>query len=312
MLAVALVGGCATKDRAQWPPKEGAVHVIDMAADSTETAYFAQLRPRIEAAGQRAGLRVADLKWWIDGSYPWRVTPAARVSGATSATIDFHLDRLDGLAEPVFVTLDLSRSGTGAPWVLSTYDGFLSPPSENGDREVLGNPAFEVAFQQIFPTQESPGFPPDPTADLKRDSLALREFAKFLSPYDSAMQAIVRNTALSVRDGSPYEWFGVAPVDAIDQRMGLREGVLRLYVRENDKPSAQWLWFELLFARPGPSEPWTLLEHPAEGLVNPKRSSFHASARRAEDELRGIFPKSLSMQQWWATRSERRSSATDN
>jgi hypothetical protein len=187
---------------------------------------------------------------------------------------------------------------------LETFDGFLSPPGENDEREVIGNPSFEVALQQLFPTKESDGLPPETTADLNRDSVAVRDFARFLNPHDSAMQAIVRKHDLSVRNGSPYEWFGVAPVDTVDQRVGIREGVLRIYVRESDKPSAQWIWFELLFVRSGPSETWVQVKYPDDALIDAKRSAFHAAAGRAETEIRGLFRNTVSMAQWWATRRE--------
>ncbi len=296
-------------DAPGWPPKTGDVHVLDLDAYAEGKLFFARTWVAIEQAAVTNGLIASTPLWSVDGSNPWRVTPEVRVHGQVEGSLMFDLAPTDKTRPSQFVILSLRRAGRDAPWTLLTYSGgFVQPPNDEGMHETIGNPEFEVALKQAFPTT-APDFDTEltpPPSSLVPDIIAVREFAAFLAPHDSAMRAIVKAEKLRTRDGSPYEWFGVAPVDSLDRRLGMREGVLRVYLTERKRDHPDWRWFELNFVRANQQATWQLLDILDEDRVRSERSEFHSQVRRIEDAIRRRFDPPISMSDWWSLRQTRR------
>lgn len=309
---LAALPGCAPEP-APWPPEPGDVRVTDLTTARSAQTFFDSTWPAIQRVADAHGYEAEDPDWWVDHSYPWRMTPEARVHGHVSASLWFDLvPRHLRAGSPQRIWLEFVRPGHDAPWQPVLRDGFLQarpPRSEDPEAhpDVVGVPALEVAIQRLLPPPvdwlDSPAIPSVP---LNSDTASWHSLAAFLEPFDSTMRAAIAEEDLRWRGASPYEWLGVAPVDSVDRVLGLREGVLRLRVTAGPRLAVDSWWFELQFARAGPGAPWALLQLPNEARVPRGRSPFHARVRVVEDRVRRLFTTQTSMQDWWVLREHHR------
>lgn len=214
-----------------------------------------------------------------------------------------------------YVIMRLIRYPSDAVWTLVIRDWgmrdqtFISP--ETGGENAppfLGSPRLEADLQEIFLKTEEvgmfglPSVEADPNS-LTQDTVARRNLARYLAPFDADIRQIVDEEGLDQQSGGLYNSLAVALVDSLDSARGWRKGELEIQVREDtwrggSLPRWKKGTIELFFARVGHDAPWRLLALPSGMETDSSRSNFHAQMARAEQRIRSLFPDSINLKNW--------------